>query len=109
MAQRVHVVLVDDIDGSEADESVRFGLDGKDYSIDLTTKHAKQLRDALAPFVAHAETVSSQRRRSKSASSAGGNGASAAEVRTWARDNGYDVPDRGRVSAEVRQAFDAAH
>ena len=107
MAQRVHVVLVDDIDGSDAGETVTFGLDGSTYEIDLNEKNATALRDALAPYVGHARRSGGARRSKKA--EAVGTGPSAAEVRAWARGNGWDVPDRGRVSADVRQAYDAAH
>lgn len=110
MAQKVHIVLVDDLDGSEATESVSFGLDGTSYEIDLNEKNAAKLRDALAPYVGHARKVgAASRRNGRRASAAAPEGASAREIRDWARSNGFDVPDRGRVSAEVRSAFDAAH
>ena len=111
MAQKVHIVLVDDLDGSEATESVSFGLDGTSYEIDLNDANAARLRDALAEFVGHARKVGSASRRGRrsSSSAAAAGGPSAREIRDWARSNGYDVPDRGRVSAEVREAFDAAH
>ena len=108
MAQKVHIVLVDDLDGTEATESVSFGLDGTSYEIDLNDKNAAQLRDALAGYIGHARKVGAAPRRGRKAA-AGSSGPSAREIRDWARSNGYDVPDRGRVSAEVRQAFDAAH
>jgi hypothetical protein len=104
MAQKVHIVLVDDLDQSDAVETVAFGLDGKEYAIDLNKKNARALRDALAPYVAHARPVSSRARRSKAA-----NGPAASEIRAWARDHGFKVPDRGRVAAEVREAYAAAH
>ena len=106
MAQKVNIVLVDDIDQTDAEETVSFGLDGKEYAIDLNTKNAGALRDALAPYVAHARPVSGRRRGSapKAAS-----GAAPAEIRSWARENGFEVPDRGRVSAEVREAYASAH
>ena len=109
MAQKVNIVLVDDIDGTDADETVTFALDGKEYEIDLTNKNAGKLRDALAPFVAHARRSGggSRGRRSRGASSS--RGGHAAEIRAWARDNGYTVSERGRVSAEVKAAYDAAH
>jgi hypothetical protein len=111
MAQKVNIVLVDDLDGSEATESVSFGLDGTSYEIDLNDANAARLREALAEFVGHARKVSAARRggggRRSSAPASGG--PSAKEIRDWARANGYDVPDRGRVSAEVREAYDAAH
>ena len=111
MAQKVHIVLVDDLDGSEATESVSFGLDGTSYEIDLNDANAARLRDALAEFVGHARKVGSASRRGRrsSAAAAAAGGPSAREIRDWARSNGFDVPDRGRVSAEVREAFDAAH
>jgi len=111
MAQKVNIVLVDDLDGSEASESVSFGLDGTSYEIDLNDENAARLRDALAEFVGHARKVGSASRRGggrRSGGSAAG-GPSAKEIREWARSNGYDVPERGRVSAEVREAYDAAH
>ena len=112
MAQKVHIVLVDDLDGSEATESVSFGLDGTSYEIDLNDTNAAALREALSGYVGHARKVGSARRsgrKGSSSSAATNDGASAKEIRDWARANGYDVPDRGRVSADVRQAFDAAH
>jgi len=107
MAQKVHIVLVDDLDQSDAVETVSFGLDGKEYAIDLNKKNARSLRDALAPFVAHARPVSSRSRRSASKTAA--SGAAPSEIRAWARNNGFDVPERGRVAAEVREAYAAAH
>ena len=108
MAQKVHIVLVDDLDQSDAEETVSFGLDGKEYAIDLNKKNARSLRDALAPFVAHARPVSSRGGR-RSASKQAASGAAPSEIRAWARDNGFDVPERGRVAAEVREAYAAAH
>lgn len=108
MAQKVNIVLVDDIDGSDAEETVSFGLDGTSYEIDLNTKNATALRDALSGYVGHARKVASTTRGRKKAA-ASTNGPSAAELRDWARSNGFEVSDRGRVPAEVRDAFEAAH
>jgi hypothetical protein len=111
VAQRVNVVLVDDIDGSDASETVGFALDGVDYEIDLSDKHASDLRDALSLYVGHARRTGGRRkggRRSAASSSTSGD-ASAADIRAWARENGWDVPERGRVSAEVREAYAAAN
>lgn len=108
MAQKVNIILVDDIDESEADETVTFGLDGVTYEIDLNAGHAEELREALAPFIGHGRKVGGRRsagRRTPATSS----GPSAGEVREWARENGWEVSDRGRVPAEVREAYDAAH
>lgn len=109
MAQRVHVVLVDDIDGGDAAETVSFALDGVDYEIDLSEPHAGQLREALAPYIGHARRTGGRRRAGQRGGSAAAKGPSAAEIRDWARENGWDVPARGRVSAEVREAYTAAH
>lgn len=105
MAQKVNIVLVDDIDGTEADETVSFALDGKDYAIDLTDKNAQKLRDALAPFIGHARRETGRAKRG----GRGNGGPAPSEIRAWARENGFDVPERGRVSAEVRDAYSAAH
>jgi hypothetical protein len=115
MAQRVSVVLVDDIDGTEAAETVSFGLDGVQYDIDLSEGNADKLREVLAPYIGHARRAGGRRKSGSSSSSRSSSsngrsgGASAADVRAWARENGWDVPERGRVSAEVREAYDAAH
>jgi hypothetical protein len=109
MAQRVNIVLVDDIDGGDADETVTFGLDGTTYEIDLSSKNAAKLRDALAPYVGHARKVGGRRSGGGRRSAGSGNGPSAREIREWARANGWNLSDRGRVAAEVRQAYEAAH
>lgn len=114
MAQKIHVELVDDIDGSPAAETVTFGLDGVQYQIDLSENNATSLREALAPYIGHGRRAGGgggARRRSGGSASAGAakGGPSAAEIREWARANGWDVPDRGRVSSEVREAYAAAH
>ena len=111
MAQKVNIVLVDDIDGSEATQTVAFALDGASYEIDLNDAHAEELRNAVASFVGHARKVSrggGKRRTSSAASTSAAGGASAKEVRDWARSNGFKGPDRGRIPADVREAFDAA-
>ena len=107
MAQKVEITLVDDLDQSVADETVTFGLDGKDFAIDLNKKNARALRDALATYVSHARPVSNRGGRRPAAKQAGG--AAPSEIRTWARENGFNVPERGRVAAEVREAYAAAH
>ena len=114
MAQRVNVVLVDDIDGNDASETVSFALDGVDYEIDLSDEHAAQLRDALALYIGHGRRTGGRRRSGRksagsAASGAADGGPSAADIRAWARENGWDVPERGRVSAEVREAYAAAN
>ena len=108
MAQRVQVLLVDDIDGSAAAETVSFSLDGVSYEIDLTAAHAKKLRDDLASWVGHARR-SGGRKSARKATAGGLRRGDLAEVRAWARNNGHQVSDRGRVSAEVLDAYDKAN
>ena len=108
MAQKTHIVLEDDLDGSAATETVTFGLDGTSYEIDLNDDNAARLRDAFAPYVGHGRKVGAAPRRGRRAAASAG-GPSAREIRDWARGNGYDVPERGRVSADIRAAYEAAH
>jgi len=109
MAQKVQIILEDDLDGGEATETVAFGLDGTSYEIDLSDANAAKLRDALAVYIGHGRKVSSRAGRPARRSSSTTNGHSAREIRDWARSNGHDVPDRGRIPADVKAAFDAAH
>ncbi len=106
MAQRVQIILEDDYDGGEADETVAFGLDGADYEIDLSSDNAAKLRDLLAPWVATARRTGGRRGRR---SARGGAEAGSAEIRAWAQQKGLDVSARGRVPAEVREAYAKAH
>lgn len=110
MAQKVTIVLVDDVDGSEAAETVTFALDGKSYEIDLNEKNAAKLRDALAPWLGHARRLTGGPGRARRASSgAGGSKSNLKDVRDWARENGHEVSERGRIPASVQEAYDAAH
>jgi hypothetical protein len=114
VAQKVTVSLIDDLDGDKADETVEFGLDGKSYEIDLSSENASRLRDALAEFVSAARRPGGRRR------SGGGGGAAAAAgsarrasvdreqnqaIRDWARKRGMKVSDRGRIPADVLDAY----
>jgi hypothetical protein len=110
----VQVILEDDIDGGQASETVEFALDGTTYEIDLSEENAAKLRDAFALYRTHGRKLGSSRRGGAGsgrtrARTGTGNGPAASEIREWARSNGMTVPERGRVSAEVRQAYDAAH
>lgn len=114
MAQRVEYILEDDVDGGKADETVQFGLDGVEYEIDLSTQNYEKLRDVLAPYVGVARRTGGRRKRvagsaaaPRAAESSGG--ANTSDIRAWAQENGYEVSSRGRVSAEVRDAYDKAH
>ncbi|NIZ92092.1 histone-like nucleoid-structuring protein Lsr2 [Kineococcus rubinsiae] len=115
MAQKVQVILMDDIDGSDADETLSFSLDGVNYEIDLSSEHATALRESLATWVGHARRVGARTPARRSAPRAAKAAASSepgrdtGAVRTWAKENGFTVSDRGRISAEVIQAYDDAH
>jgi Lsr2 len=108
MAQRVNIVLEDDIDGSEADETVSFALDGATYEIDLSSANAAQLRDSLATYIGHARRAGGRRAAGRPTSRAAGK-RDLADVRQWARKNGHTVSERGRISAEIQAAYDKAH
>lgn len=107
MAQKVQVLLADDIDGSEAQATVQFGLDGVRYEIDLNAVHEKVLREDLATFVEHARKIavsgrSSARGRRRAAT------VNTARVREWARNEGIGIKERGRVPADVMERYVAA-
>ncbi len=106
MAQKTQVILVDDVDGSEANQTVTFALDGVSYEIDLNDEHAAALRESLEEWVGKARRTggrrSSGRRRSSGPSDT-------QKIREWAREQGLEVSDRGRVSAEVRKAYYEVH
>ncbi|MFJ8699473.1 histone-like nucleoid-structuring protein Lsr2 [Streptomyces ardesiacus] len=110
MAQKTQILLIDDIDGGEADETLTFALDGKTYEIDLKEKNAAKLRKALEPFVAagrktgRVSTTTRSRTATKSSSSSG----DTATIRAWAKENGFSINDRGRVPANVREAYEKA-
>lgn len=109
MAREVQIKLVDDLDGGTAAETVSFGLDGASYEIDLSKRNASKLRGALEPYLAGGRKVTPARRGRGRGRAARAGGPSAAEIRDWARENGWQVSDRGRVPAEVREAYDTAH
>ena len=108
MAKRVQVIHTDDIDGSDAAETISFALDGINYTIDLSEPNAAKLREAFAPFIAAGErergVVGRRPGRRKA-----GVGPSATEIRAWAAAQGMQVSARGRVSTEVREAYERAH
>jgi hypothetical protein len=110
MAKVAQVLLVDDLDGSEASGTVAFALDGRQYQVDLSDENAGQLRDALAPFVASARRSGSGQRRSsgKSSESRMTDRENTAAIREWARQHGHEVSDRGRISGTILEAYKAA-
>lgn len=114
MAQRVRIELTDDLldDDTPADETVTFALDGVTYEVDLTTENAGKLRDGLAPWIAAGRRVAGRKQAGRTPAtgrrSRSGAG-SANDIREWARSQGMEVSDRGRVRDEVRAAYEAAH
>lgn len=104
MANKVVVQLVDDIDHSPAAETVSFGLDGVNYEIDLNEEHAAQLRDALSAWVGRARRTGG-RKSTRSGAPGKSPSSDAAKIRLWARDNGIEVSERGRIPAEVRERY----
>ena len=110
MAKKVTVSFVDDLDGkTAADETVAFTLDGGAYEIDLSTKNAKKLRAALQPWIEAGRRVGGRRRSSiVGASRTATEPRESAAIRVWARNHGYQVARRGRIPADVVDAFRAA-
>jgi hypothetical protein len=121
MARRIVHQLVDDLDGTVLDvgegETILFSLDGVAYEIDLTDENAVALRESFARYIDSARAVSAGRSRSGNASSSSNDGRKRRRtgqqdygpVRTWAKANGYQVSERGRVPASVIDAYEAAH
>jgi hypothetical protein len=110
MAKKTVILLEDDIDGSEAGETLSFALDGNEYEIDLNEAHASELREALARFTSAGRKVTGGRGRpaARTKSSSHG-GPDAKAVRLWAAENGITVNTRGRIQADVVEKYEAAH
>jgi hypothetical protein len=114
VAQKTIVQLIDDLDGGEATERVSFGLDGVEYTIDLSEDNAEKLRDGLSAFVEKARRLGGRKQRGTgTASNAGAKSVSNKEqnqaIRVWARGQGEKISDRGRIPAEVVERFHAVH
>jgi hypothetical protein len=115
MAQKTQVTLVDDLDGSDATQTVTFAFQGASYEIDLNDEHAASLEESLAEWIGAARKTTG-RSGGAAARPSGARGSSSGPkrtdldaVRAWARDNGHTVSDRGRVSNKILEAYDAAH
>jgi Lsr2 len=105
VAQKITVALEDDLDGGPADETVRFGIGGAEYEIDLSKKNARALRRRLAPFMDHARKAGRgpRRRTGRSAASRERSG----DIRAWAKTHGITVSDRGRIPASIVEQYEA--
>ena len=115
MAQKVIREFVDDIDGSEAERTFTFAIDGTHYEIDLSSQNIKEFHEAIAGFVESARKIKASgpgRRARMTSPSTSGSGRSREQVqavREWARQQGHSINDRGRIPASIQQAFDQAH
>lgn len=110
MAREMKVVLTDDIDGTEATETVRFGLDQGTYEIELSDENAERLRAAFAPYVAKARRVAATQRAARPRRSSGGQDSNLnAKIREWAKGEGKQVSERGRISQAIIDEYHAAH
>lgn len=106
MAKRTSVELIDDIDGSAADETLTFSIDGVHYEIDLSSENAEKFRSEIGAWAEKATRVDRKKALKVSSTQAS---AENEKIRAWARENGYEIGDRGRIRAEIREAYAAAH
>lgn len=113
MAKRVHVVLEDDLDGGPADQTVSFSMDGQSYEIDLNSDNASALRESLARYTGHARKIGGstggRTRPARGRAPARVDREQIGAIRDWARRNGHQVSDRGRIAAPVVEAYNKAH
>ena len=109
VAQKIQTLFIDDLDGSDAEGTVRCGLDGTEYEIDLNAEHAQALRDALARYVYAARRAGGGARLpARGRRRAAASGVDSTEVREWAKAQGSEVKDRGRIPAELVVKFKEA-
>jgi hypothetical protein len=110
MATKTIVILVDDLTGEPADTTLRFGLDARDYELDLTEDNARELRELFDRYIPAARRVSGRPRAASTAAAAkpAFSGVDPAAVRAWAHSNGITVSPRGRIKADVITAYRAA-
>jgi uncharacterized membrane protein len=107
MAQKIQTLFIDDLDGGEAAGTVRFGLDGTHYEIDLSAAHSDELRKALQQYVTHGRRTGGTTRRAARSRRAN-DGVDTAKVREWAKGEGIEIKDRGRVPASVVEQYKTA-
>lgn len=102
VAQKIQTLFVDDIDGTEAEGTVRFGLDGTEYEIDLNAVHSTDLRKSLETYITNARKASGARRSARGSDrKAAGSGIDTTAIRAWAKGQGIEIKDRGRVPANI--------
>ena len=107
MAQKVQTLFIDDLDGGAAEGTVRFALDGTDYEIDLSAAHSDELRSSLDSYISHARRVGGSARRAPRGRTAA-QAVDTHKVREWAKENGFEIRDRGRVPADIVAKYNAA-
>jgi hypothetical protein len=108
VAQKIQTLFIDDLDGGEAEGTVRFGLDGTEYEIDLSKEHTDALHSALGKYVEHARKVGGTSRRQARGGRRGAEIIDTAKVREWAKGQGIDIKDRGRVPANIVEKYRTA-
>lgn len=108
MAQKIQTLFIDDIDGGEAEGTVRFALDGSEYEIDLNARHTEELRSALGKYVTHARKIGGTARKGTARGSRRSSTVDTVAVRAWAREQGIDIKDRGRVPSDIVAKYQAA-
>lgn len=108
MAKSVTIVLEDDLEGGPAEETVQFGVDGRQYEIDLSTANAEKLRETLRPYTAAGRRAHGKPARASGTRSSSGGNPETAKIRAWAKKSGYEVSDRGRIHQSVKDAYYAA-
>src|SRR5512143_75548 len=99
MAREVHTHLIDDLDGSDATGTVRFGYEGGEYEVDLNAQHLQEFKEFLAPYIEHGRRVRGGPRRRRTSN--GQTRRDLGAIRQWAREHGYQVSDRGRIAGEI--------
>lgn len=112
MALQYQAQYIDDIDGTDlgdSAETITFSFNGKDYTIDLGEANAEAFHEAITPYVEAAQKVSGAKRRSTRKSGGKNSAGDTKAIRAWARENGYNVSERGRIPADVMAAYTDAH
>jgi Lsr2 len=109
VASRVVTLITDDLDGSEAAETIASSLEGASYEIDLSNAHAEELRSVLKPYMKAGRKAGGRKDGRGRSQGAPADKDQIKAIRDWAKKQGLKVSDRGRVSADVREAYDKAH
>lgn len=113
MAQQFQVQYIDDLDGSNLGgeaNTISFAFDGKEYSIDLSDENAAQFAEVMAPYIESGHRVTGTKAKSaRKAAAKPATGVDSKVIREWARENGYEVSDRGRIPVDIVDAYAAAN